>query len=117
MGKAGYRKFLKKERAKVKLKGSKTVLPKGQNVTDTNFKVKKIIIKDQIKQHGAGEVLSKRKLNVKVGLYNYYYLFSIIRVVQKLYFLLGVIISTGPLQQQCQTRFPGRPEGDCNAVF
>ncbi|KAL1122392.1 hypothetical protein AAG570_003797 [Ranatra chinensis] len=65
MGKSGYKKFLKKEKAKVKLKGSKALLPKGQNVTDTNFKVKKIVIKDQIKLHQPGEILSSRKLNLK----------------------------------------------------
>ncbi|XP_073979718.1 testis-expressed protein 10 [Rhodnius prolixus] len=64
MGKSR-RKFIKKEKAKVKLKSSKTVLPKGQNLTDTNFKVKKIVIKDQVKPHEKGELLSTTKLNVQ----------------------------------------------------
>lgn len=66
MGKSR-RKFIKKEKAKVKLKSSKTVLPKGQNLTDTNFKVKKIVIKDQVKPHEKGELLSTTKLNVQVS--------------------------------------------------
>ncbi|KAK9507654.1 hypothetical protein O3M35_007463 [Rhynocoris fuscipes] len=64
MGKSR-RKFMKKEKAKVKIKESKTVLPKGQNLTDTNFKVKKIVIKDQVKPHDPGDLLTSRKLNVK----------------------------------------------------
>ncbi|XP_033335856.2 testis-expressed protein 10 homolog [Megalopta genalis] len=67
MGK-GHRhlKHLKSEKAKVKLKAKKTKqLPKGLNVTDTTFKVKKIIIREQLKQRDDTEILSKRKLNVK----------------------------------------------------
>lgn len=58
-----YRKIKKLERSKVKIKSHKTPLPKGQNVTDTNFKVKKIIIKDQVHSHKEGELLSKKKLS------------------------------------------------------
>ncbi|XP_015434035.1 PREDICTED: testis-expressed sequence 10 protein homolog [Dufourea novaeangliae] len=54
---------LKSEKAKVKLKAKK--LPKGLNVTDPTFKVKKIVIREQLIQRGDAEVLSKRKLNVK----------------------------------------------------
>ncbi|XP_014259830.1 uncharacterized protein LOC106672707 [Cimex lectularius] len=67
MGKS-YKKKLRQERAKVKLKKSKeakTILPKGQNLTDTNFKVKKIVIKDQIKIHDSSELLFRNKLSVK----------------------------------------------------
>ncbi|XP_054267706.1 testis-expressed protein 10-like isoform X2 [Macrosteles quadrilineatus] len=65
MGKAGYKRFKKQEKAKVKLKGNKTILPKGQNVTDTNFKVKKIIVKEQLKEHGENELLTKKHLSIK----------------------------------------------------
>lgn len=64
--KTAYKKLLKEEKAKTKLKVShKTVLPKGQNVTKTTFKVKKIVIKSQLREH-EGEVVSKSNLNVKV---------------------------------------------------
>ncbi|XP_011496792.1 PREDICTED: testis-expressed sequence 10 protein homolog [Ceratosolen solmsi marchali] len=61
-----HQKQLKSEKAKVKLKtkGSKQ-LPKGLNITDTNFKVKKIVIREQLKQQDATQILSRRKLNVK----------------------------------------------------
>lgn len=39
--------FLKSEKTKTKLKGAK--LPKGLNVTKTEFKVRKIVIREQIK--------------------------------------------------------------------
>lgn len=71
MGK-GHRhlKNLKAERAKVKLKATKSKqLPKGLNVTNPTFKVKKIVIREQLKQRDNTEILSKRKLNVKVILY------------------------------------------------
>jgi pre-rRNA-processing protein IPI1 len=62
-----HQKQLKSEKAKVKLKtkGSKQ-LPKGLNITDTNFKVKKIIIREQLKHQDVTQILSRRKLNVKV---------------------------------------------------
>lgn len=63
-GATRYQKFLKSEKAKTKLK-SKKDLPKGTNVTKTNFKVKKIVIKEQLRKHGDNEALSTRKLNVK----------------------------------------------------
>lgn len=61
-------KRLKSEKAKVKLKKSKNQLPKGLNVTDTSFKVKKILIREQLKHQDETEVLSTRKLNIKVRL-------------------------------------------------
>ncbi|XP_075975516.1 testis-expressed protein 10 homolog [Anticarsia gemmatalis] len=63
-GATRYQKFLKSEKSKTKLK-SKKDLPKGTNVTKTNFKIKKIVIKEQLKKHGESEALSTRKLNVK----------------------------------------------------
>ncbi|XP_041980183.1 testis-expressed protein 10 [Aricia agestis] len=65
-GATRYQKFLKAEKSKTKLKGKKDKeLPKGTNVTKTNFKVKKIIIREQLKKHESTDVLSTRKLNVK----------------------------------------------------
>ncbi|XP_047531357.1 testis-expressed protein 10 [Vanessa atalanta] len=65
-GATRYQKFLKAEKAKTKLKGKKDKeLPKGTNVTKTNFKVKKIVLKEQLKKHGQNEALSTRKLNLK----------------------------------------------------
>ncbi|XP_053598760.1 testis-expressed protein 10 homolog [Microplitis demolitor] len=61
-----HKKNIKSEKSKVKLKQTKAkLLPKGQNITDTTFKVKKIIIKEQLKEHEQSEILSRRKLNVK----------------------------------------------------
>ncbi|KAJ0183195.1 hypothetical protein K1T71_001171 [Dendrolimus kikuchii] len=62
-GATRYQKFLKSEKSKTKLKAKKD-LPKGTNVTKTNFKVKKIVIKEQLKKHNTSEVLSTRKLNL-----------------------------------------------------
>ena len=61
-------KNLKSEKAKVKLKASKKgkQLPKGLNITNTSFKTKKIVIQEQLKQQDSSEILSRRKLNVKV---------------------------------------------------
>lgn len=61
MVKTGHRKFVKKEKASVKLKGTKTVLPKGQNVTDTSFKVRKIVVKEQLKPHGENETVTRKR--------------------------------------------------------
>lgn len=61
MVKTGYKKFVKKEKASVKLKGHKTLLPKGQNVTDTSFKVKKIVVKEQLKPHAENEAVTKKR--------------------------------------------------------
>lgn len=61
-------KRLKSEKAKVKLKANTSVdrLPKGLNVTRTSFNVKKILIREQLKQQDETEVLSTRKLNIDV---------------------------------------------------
>ncbi|KAM3964951.1 testis-expressed protein 10 [Aphomia sociella] len=64
-GATRHQKFLKSEKSKTKLKSKKKDLPKGTNVTKTNFKVKKIVIKEQLKKHSQSEALSTRKLNVK----------------------------------------------------
>ncbi|XP_070151670.1 testis-expressed protein 10 homolog [Polyergus mexicanus] len=60
-------KRLKSEKAKVKLKAKKSInqLPKGLNVTDTSFKVKKILIREQLQHRDETEILSTRKLNIK----------------------------------------------------
>lgn len=66
--KQSHKKDVKAEKAKVKLKQSKTkFLPKGQNVTNTTFKVKSIVIPEQLREKGFEEILSKRKLNIKVS--------------------------------------------------
>lgn len=66
-------KRLKSEKAKIKLKTEKSInqLPKGLNVTDTSFKIKKILIREQLQHRDETEVLSTRKLNIKVckGMY------------------------------------------------
>lgn len=59
-----HKKFIKSEKAKTKLKSVK--LPKGLNVTKTEFKVRKIIIREQIKEPfviGDGTIV---KSNIKV---------------------------------------------------
>lgn len=68
MGKGNrHMKNVKAEKAKVKLKAKKAKpLPKGLNVTNPTFKVKKIVIREQLKRRDETEILSKRKLNVKV---------------------------------------------------
>lgn len=61
-----YKKFVKSEKAKTKLKGAK--LPKGLNVTKTDFKIKKIAIREQIRDITViedGAVI--RVQNIKVG--------------------------------------------------
>ncbi|KAF7284700.1 hypothetical protein GWI33_021713 [Rhynchophorus ferrugineus] len=61
-----HKKDLKAEKAKTKLKQTKTkFLPKGLNITNTTFKVKSIVIPEQLKKKDDEEILSKRKLNVK----------------------------------------------------
>ncbi|XP_012230863.1 testis-expressed protein 10 homolog [Linepithema humile] len=58
---------LKKEKAKVKLKAKKSTnqLPKGLNITNTSFKVKKILIREQLQQRDETEIISTHKLNIK----------------------------------------------------
>lgn len=61
-----HKKFIKSEKAKTKLKGNK--LPKGLNVTKTDFKVKKIVIREQLKENSLiqdGSVI--RAQDVKVS--------------------------------------------------
>ncbi|KAF3421246.1 hypothetical protein E2986_05235 [Frieseomelitta varia] len=61
-----YLKRLKSEKMKTKLKAKKTKhLPKDLNITDPSFKVRTIVIREQLKQHDKVEILSKRKLNIK----------------------------------------------------
>lgn len=61
-----HQKDLKSEKAKVKLKTKTKQLPKGLNVTDTSFKVKKILIRDQLKKQNETDIVSRRNLNIKV---------------------------------------------------
>lgn len=61
-----HRKALRKEKSKVKLKAKKTVLTKAQNVTDTSFKVRKIVLREQLKSGVSDEMQMMRKQNVKV---------------------------------------------------
>ncbi|XP_055852133.1 testis-expressed protein 10 [Episyrphus balteatus] len=56
-----HKKNIRAEKAKVKLKGAK--LPKGLNITKTDFKVKKIVIKEQLAESQVED--GKRKLNIK----------------------------------------------------
>ncbi|XP_066261800.1 testis-expressed protein 10 homolog [Euwallacea similis] len=61
-----HKKNIKAEKAKVKLKSTKTkFLPKGQNVTNTAFKVRAIVLPEQLKDKASESILSKRKLNIK----------------------------------------------------
>ncbi|KAF5284922.1 hypothetical protein FQA39_LY16877 [Lamprigera yunnana] len=63
------KKVKKAEKSKVKLKTTlkhKTqFLPKGGNVTKTNFKLKPIVVQEQLKHKGIGELLTSRKLSFK----------------------------------------------------
>jgi len=57
----------REEKSKVKLKGHKTkFLPKGLNLTDTRFKVRKIVVPDQLKVHSTDQPLTKKKHNIQV---------------------------------------------------
>jgi len=64
-----HKKFLKSEKAKVKLKAGKK-LTKDQNITDTSFKVKKIVIQSQLAQQAESEPVTRKKLNLKVNFVN-----------------------------------------------
>lgn len=59
---ARHRKFLKSEKAKVKLKGNKLKAP--QNVTKTDFKVRKIVITDQLKNVQVKEIGIRKRHSV-----------------------------------------------------
>ncbi|KAF4533334.1 hypothetical protein B566_EDAN004455 [Ephemera danica] len=59
-----HKKFLKQEKAKVQLKASKK-LTKGQNITDTSFKVKKIVLQNQLTTTSEDQPQNKRNLNLK----------------------------------------------------
>lgn len=64
-----HKKFLKSEKSKVKLKDNKDKkLPKGLNVTKTDFKVKKIVIKEQIRNtfNADGTVIRKENIKVRI---------------------------------------------------
>lgn len=59
-----HKKSLRAEKAKVKLKGVK--LPKGLNVTKTEFKVRKIVLKEQL-HDDFNEEAGKRNIQIKVS--------------------------------------------------
>ncbi|XP_059621917.1 testis-expressed protein 10 homolog [Phlebotomus argentipes] len=61
MAKGKHKKALRSEKAKVKLKGAK--LPKGLNITKTDFKVKKILIREQLKDTETPEGI--QRVNIK----------------------------------------------------
>lgn len=62
-----HKKQVRSERAKVKLKDHKTkFLPKGQNVTDASFKIKPIILPEQLKTYDSGVILKKRLVPIKI---------------------------------------------------
>ncbi|XP_017869356.1 PREDICTED: testis-expressed sequence 10 protein homolog [Drosophila arizonae] len=61
-----HKKNLRAEKAKVKLKGAK--LPKGLNVTKTDFKVRKIEIRTQLKESVLSANNGQRQLNLKEAL-------------------------------------------------
>lgn len=67
MPQKSHKKIKKEQKTKVKVKSSKTELPKGQNVTDTSFKVRKIQLKEQFPGHDDSESTPGRKLNIKVS--------------------------------------------------
>lgn len=87
MGRTGAAQRSKKaEKAKVKLKSHATkFLPKGKNITDTTFKVRKIIIQEQLKTLDGSQPLTKKKLNIKVLL--------IYRIFRKTWVHAGCLIS------------------------
>lgn len=61
-----HQKKLKKEKAKVQIKSKTKFLPKGQNITDTTFKIKPIVIREQLREKDQNEA-SKQKFNVLVS--------------------------------------------------
>lgn len=61
-----HKKFVKAEKSKTKLKGAK--LPKGLNVTKTDFKIKKIVIREQIRNETITEDGTSIRSNIKVRL-------------------------------------------------
>lgn len=67
-----HRKFIKSEKTKTKLKASK--LPKGLNVTKTDFKIKKIVIREQIRDTTLiqdGAVIRSQNIKVSVFLFRF----------------------------------------------
>ncbi|CAH0549485.1 unnamed protein product [Brassicogethes aeneus] len=62
-----HKKKLREEKSKVKLKKSEKTkfLPKGKNVTDVSFKIKPIVLPEQLRQKQQDVPLSKKHLDVK----------------------------------------------------
>lgn len=69
-----HKKQLKSERSKVKLKGR--TLPKGTNVTNTVFKVRKIIIGEQLKHVGENKVDVATQIKVSFDIKMYFFLLN-----------------------------------------
>ncbi|XP_044261573.1 testis-expressed protein 10 homolog [Tribolium madens] len=57
-------KKLKSEKSKVKIKTKTKFLPKGQNVTNTAFKIRSIVLQEQLKKRQVEGLLSKKKANI-----------------------------------------------------
>ncbi|XP_011643592.1 uncharacterized protein LOC105431234 isoform X2 [Pogonomyrmex barbatus] len=68
-------KRLKSEKAKVKLKAKKSVnqIPKSLNITNTSFKVKKILLPEQLKHRGETEIgICKSNINDLLTRFRHY---------------------------------------------
>ncbi|EFA04998.2 Testis-expressed sequence 10 protein homolog-like Protein [Tribolium castaneum] len=57
-------KKLKSEKSKVHIKTKTKFLPKGQNVTNTAFKIRPIVLQEQLKERQAEGLLGKKKANI-----------------------------------------------------
>lgn len=60
-------KKLKSEKSKVHIKTKTKFLPKGQNVTKTAFKIRPIVLQEQLKERQGEGLLSKKKANIDVS--------------------------------------------------
>lgn len=84
-----HKKNLKADKGKVKLKQSKTkFLPKGLNETKATFKIKPIVLAEQLRERSSDLLLSRRKLNIKVTRFlqlTFYLDFQFIHKISYLY--------------------------------
>lgn len=62
-----HKKHLKSEKAKTHITSKTKFLPKGQNVTKTAFKIKSIVIQEQLKAQDDNQIITKRKYTVPVS--------------------------------------------------
>ncbi|XP_069669072.1 testis-expressed protein 10 homolog isoform X1 [Periplaneta americana] len=65
MARKQHKKHERKEKSKVKLKTKKTVLTKAQNITDARFKIRKIVLPDQLKTTVRKDSVIPKRHNVK----------------------------------------------------